>query len=293
VTDARKMMIISPKYKFVFIGIPRTGSKSMNRWLIEQFGGIWYRGHHDYNDIPDGATGFLRFAVVRNPYDRAVSGYFARVWGEHSQRDELRVAVSPPSQEDLNELTERKGALSVSREPTPYRTFVEGGNISLLLYFERLPGCLSELPFSTGDTISSFPHVLERGIRPDGRFADFFDERYEKVIWNTYRDDFLLAGYQRYDDTLPAEAPNAIWLSDGWHWSLESLPEVPRTLWNVSQQHGKLRAEELSICREIFEVQAKAHPDAIVRGYFERAVSSTTLDRNSVAELATFSMDVS
>lgn len=69
-------MIISPTHKFVYIGIPRTASKSMNEWLMRHYGGIWYGGHHDYEGIPDDARSFLVFTTVRNPYDRAVSGFF-------------------------------------------------------------------------------------------------------------------------------------------------------------------------------------------------------------------------
>ncbi|MCY4014505.1 MAG: sulfotransferase family 2 domain-containing protein [Gammaproteobacteria bacterium] len=74
-------MIISPSHKFVYIGIPRTASKSMNEWLMRHYGGIWYGGHHDYHGIPEDARSFLVFTTVRNPYDRAVSGFFRTTVG--------------------------------------------------------------------------------------------------------------------------------------------------------------------------------------------------------------------
>ena len=54
-------MIISPSHKFVYVGIPRTASKSMNEWLMQHYGGVWYGGHHDYHGIPDDARSFLVF----------------------------------------------------------------------------------------------------------------------------------------------------------------------------------------------------------------------------------------
>ena len=70
-------MIISDTHRYVYIGIPRTGSKSMNHWLIEHFNGRWHGGHHDYA-VPEEAADYLVFAIVRNPYDRALSSHFCQ-----------------------------------------------------------------------------------------------------------------------------------------------------------------------------------------------------------------------
>ncbi len=78
-------MIISDRHRYVYIGIPRTGSKSMNHWLCEYFDGRNCGGHHDC-DVPPEFAGYLVFTIVRNPYDRAASGHFAV---------KLRVSVTP------------------------------------------------------------------------------------------------------------------------------------------------------------------------------------------------------
>ena len=135
----------------------------MNEWLMQHYGGVWYGGHHDYHGIPDDARSFLVFTTVRNPYDRAVSGFFGRTWDDRPRDAELRVAVPPPTAEDIDSRIERG-----RDDVVPYREFIEGAGVSLLLHFERLPECLLELPFVDPATIASFPHVLERGIRPPG-----------------------------------------------------------------------------------------------------------------------------
>ena len=203
-------MIISPSHRFVFVGIPRTASKSMNEWLMQHYGGEWYGGHHDYRGIPDQARSFLVFTVVRNPYDRAVSGYFGRHWGDRPRRTDLRVVVEPPTTKDIDDLIKR--GQTEGAKPVPYRDFIEGAGVSLLLYFERLPECLLELPFVRASSVASFPHVLERGIRPLGGFEDFFNDRYEELVWNSHRDDFVVAGYERYNSGLPDGSMAAKWL---------------------------------------------------------------------------------
>jgi hypothetical protein len=46
------------------------------------------------------------------------------------------------------------------------KLFVDLAGVTLVLFFERLPGCLRELPFVDPDTMPAFPHHPERGIRP-------------------------------------------------------------------------------------------------------------------------------
>ena len=114
----------------------------MNEWLMQHYGGVWYGGHYDYHGIPDDARSFLVFTTVRNPYDRAVSGFFGRTWDDRPRDIDLQVAVPQPTTEDIDSRIER------GREGVvPYRDFIEGAGVSLLLYFERLPECLHELPF--------------------------------------------------------------------------------------------------------------------------------------------------
>ena len=86
----------------------------MNEWLIQRCGGVWYGGHHDYR-IPDGARSFLVFTTVRNPYDRAVGGYFGRTWDDRPRHTDHRVAVEPPRTKDIDDLIERGRIHDVNR----------------------------------------------------------------------------------------------------------------------------------------------------------------------------------
>ena len=282
-------MIISPSHRFVYVGIPRTASKSMNEWLMRHYGGIWYGGHHDYRPIPDGARSFLVFTTVRNPYDRAVSGYFGRTWDGRPQREEDRVAVEPPTPAAIGDLIER--GRDEEEKYGSYRDFIQGAGVTLLLHYERLPECLLELPFVDPATVREFPHVLERGIRPAGRFEGFFDDRYEAFVWDACRDDFRIGGYQRHDSGLPEKSPSFKWLEK----KPDPDPQVPSrvatTLWEIAGQSRPLDESRMRICRDLFAAQARMHPVAAVRERFLRASRREGFDHQFVRDHAAFVME--
>ncbi|HIJ73239.1 MAG TPA: hypothetical protein HPP83_03975, partial [Candidatus Hydrogenedentes bacterium] len=89
--------------------------------------------------------------------------------------------------------------------------FIDRGRVNLVLYFERLPECLLELPFVDPNNVPPFPHHPERGIRPPGNFFDFFrDTDEEEVVWAHAAGDFEAFGYRRFDCGLPEDAPSAL-----------------------------------------------------------------------------------
>ena len=206
-------MIISRALQYVYIGIPRTGSKSMNRWLMAQCQGEWFGEHHDWR-VPDFARRYLIFTTVRNPYDRAVSGYFGLPWDDNEPREELREQRPVPekSTNPLTKIIQDAIALKATGADGDLSqiAFVARAGVSLVLYFERLPAALRELPFVNPDAIADFPHILERGIRPAGTFFDFFSAEDESRYWAYAQQEFEAFGYERFSSGLPAAAPDAV-----------------------------------------------------------------------------------
>jgi len=229
-------MIISDKHRYVYIGIPRNGSKSMNHWLSEYFDGRNHGGHHDY-DVPEEAAGYLVFTIVRNPYDRRTSGHFAVTWDDQAPTEEelgqcrdkqerlrkFRAVLKSREKQRQREmprqsavpLEERIREAVLRNESEGHdinqKRYADRGRVNLVLYFERLPECLRELPFVDPDDVPPFPHHPERGIRPAGDFFDFFrstDE--EEVVWAHAAEDFEAFGYRRHDCGLPEDAPCAL-----------------------------------------------------------------------------------
>ncbi len=231
-------MIISDKHKYVYIGIPRTGSKSMNHWLIEYFDGRWHGGHHDYS-VPDVAADYLVFTIVRNPYDRRVSGHFAVTWDDQAPKEhelepyssekerirksraflkerEKQYQKEMPQQSDIP-LDERIRAAVMQNDSVGHgrnqKNFVDLAGVNLVLYLERMPECLAQLPFVDPNNVPPFSHHPERGIRPDGDFFEFFgDTDEEQVVWAHAAEDFLAFHYRRFECGLPTDAPNGFWM---------------------------------------------------------------------------------
>jgi hypothetical protein len=207
-------MIISHSLRYVYIGIPRTGSKSMNRWLMKHCAGEWVGDHHDWR-VPDDAKDYLVFTTVRNPYDRAVSGYFGIPWGELDMREDLREQLPLPdkSTNPLTKIVEEARARNAATNEgvdMSQKDYVTKAGVSLVLYFERLPQALRELPFASAAAIAEFPHVLERGIRPAGTFFDFFSDDDEAAYWAYTREEFEAFGYERFSSGLAADAPDVL-----------------------------------------------------------------------------------
>jgi len=173
-----------------------------------------------------------------------------------------------------------------------YRDFVEGAGVMLLLHYERLPECLLELPFADPATVRGFPHVLERGIRPAGRFEDFFDKRYEAYVWDKCRDDFRVGGYQRHDSGLAEKSPSFKWLEKEEPGQSSQVPgDVTTTLWKMAGQSRPLDESQMRVCRDLFAAQARTHPVAGARERFLRASRRERFDRHFVRDHAAFAME--
>jgi hypothetical protein len=83
-------MIISHKYRYVYVELPRTGSKAISKELREQYHGSFIMRHHStYIDFLKKASNeekkYFVFSSIRNPLDSAVSGYF-KYKTDHKQR---------------------------------------------------------------------------------------------------------------------------------------------------------------------------------------------------------------
>lgn len=205
-------MHISRQHKFVYIGIPRTGSKSMYQWLSENYDSENFGGHHDFI-VPEEFSDYLVFTVVRNPYDRWASGGFAVLWNGEQPEAAKRVPP-PPLVPSIKPLEERlRESMVEGMNPgngMNQSQFIKKGNVRLALHFESLPECLDDLPFVVRDNMPPFPHALEKGIRPSGTFFDHFQPDDEKCVWAYASEDFKMLGYERFSCGLPEDSNNCI-----------------------------------------------------------------------------------
>ncbi|MEX2546841.1 MAG: sulfotransferase family 2 domain-containing protein [Chloroflexota bacterium] len=74
-------MIVSHRYRYVFVEVPHTGSTAIRKELVQHYGGEdILRRHSSYRDFsrsaPPEQLDYFVFAGVRNPLDLAVTRYF-------------------------------------------------------------------------------------------------------------------------------------------------------------------------------------------------------------------------
>ena len=194
-------MIISHTLKYVYIGIPRTGSKSMNRWLMDHFEGEWHGYHHQWQ-VPKEAKDYLIFTLVRNPYEREVSGWFHIPWSAPEAEPIPPTSMFSAGMRETIPL--KDGTVKIEDHNVPevrmnQKHYVEKAGVSLVLHFEQLPACLKQLPFVDQDDMPPFPHKAERGHRPPGNFFDHFTMDDEQLVWAYSAEDFEAFGYRRFD----------------------------------------------------------------------------------------------
>jgi hypothetical protein len=186
-------MIISHSLRYVYIGIPRTGSKSMCRWLMDHYQGKWVGGHHDWK-VPAECEGYRVFTVVRNPYEIQASGWFFE--------PVIKDPNAPPKAKTYAEAG--RNWIRPTDQPVSQKEFIEWAGVQQILFFEHLPNCLNELPFVNSAHVPPFPHLNAGGYRPPGTFFDLMSPGDEQLVWDGCREDFEFLGYARHNCGGPA-----------------------------------------------------------------------------------------
>lgn len=83
-------MIVSHKYRYVFVEVPHTGSHSISQQLLENYAGEQTLRHHGNVTLFLGRATweerrYFKFATVRNPLDAAVTDY-TKMLGNHKDQ---------------------------------------------------------------------------------------------------------------------------------------------------------------------------------------------------------------
>ena len=201
-------MHISHKHKFVYVGIPRTGSRSMFQWLSDNYESENLGGHHDC-DVPEEFQDYLIFTTVRNPYERLISGwYYGPAPKDPREHPELFPEDMRRAQREIEENPQRPHQWTQKR-------YVEHASVSLVLYHECLPQCLGELPFVDPENIPPFPR-WNASSRPAGcSFLDLFSTSDEQLAWDRYAEDFEFFRYRRFDCGRPEGSNMSMHLTGG------------------------------------------------------------------------------
>ena len=91
-------MVISHKYRFVFVEVPHTGSHSISEQLLKHYDGeMILRKHANVTQFLAQANasekGYFKFATVRNPLDAAATDYAKLLTNHRNQYTEERFRI--------------------------------------------------------------------------------------------------------------------------------------------------------------------------------------------------------
>ena len=186
-------MIICTDPEFVFVAMPRTASRSMNRWLIDNFPGSDYvsRDHH-MTAVPDYAKDFFRFAVVRNPFELHLSHYLIRrargrnnmhKWCKKWSYYEYLRWLSDPLAEPIK-----------CKEP-PQSVVLAGVRPDNVLRYETLVEGIERLPF-VKTPVDDFP--TRNANEPYDPAAYYADDRCRRLVMAFAGGDFIEYDYPFY-----------------------------------------------------------------------------------------------
>jgi len=189
-------MIINHDHRFVYIGLPKTASTTMHRWLTQPAlsPAPWTPEGQDQHAfaIPPGASGYFVFATVRNPYDRAVS-----LWRHSQMSGRKRGCPELPTFSAFLNWLSAEGPAPPGREV--FYTMRLSDRIpptATALPIERLSSVCLLSPFRTlDDQLAPLPRLNRTRHRPWG---EYYNDDAESMIWRLFQPDFERFGYTRY-----------------------------------------------------------------------------------------------
>jgi len=170
-------MIISHKYKFIFIKTRKTGGSSIEKYLLDYlegtdyvFGGMPPEGLRPYNvegdqehkgwrwikeNYPVEWNSYYKFAVDRNPWDRYVSAYY---WYKSAKPKKVK--------HGWDEFIRRPG---IHEHYVEWKLYANDNDIVVdkLVQFEKLHETFKELPIPYNDEL--LVTHLKKTVRPNYR----------------------------------------------------------------------------------------------------------------------------
>jgi len=189
-------MVLCDDPAFVFLAVPRTGSRSMQAALRAAFPRSRDARRHHGMDIPPSCRDYFTFACVRNPFTRELSHYLYRRSRSHNNMVEwcrrwtfkqyLRWLVTPD-------------AKPVGPHDPCQSAFLAGVRLDTVVRFEDLPRAFSELPVF-GKAVP-LPH---RNENAPYRLEAYYGEETMDLVRAHAGGDFLRFDYD--PDVLPLQS---------------------------------------------------------------------------------------
>ena len=204
------MAIVNNKHKFIFVHIPKTGGTSVAKYLtsheetcsrllgydvvnklhkqhstLEQLKNIYNITIDDY----------FKFTICRNPYERAVSGYFwfleaGLIEASTTFKDYLLIRNGC---EKLNHLNSLRGRGDHFYTQLKYIE-IEGKNkIDFVIRFENLQKEFDIVCKKIGIPHKQLPHIRKGSYN---HYTEYYDEETKKIVAEKYAKDIEYFGYE-------------------------------------------------------------------------------------------------
>ena len=202
--------MINYKHKFIFVGIPKSGTTSMSSQLpqndFEKLHG-WdelnnkWKQHYTISELTEYGyftneelAVFLKFAFVRNPWDRTLSGvhYRKKVGGSCYKNYTIK--------DYLNGFTTKTNChdkLSINQHIRPQYEFVfdETGNnlMDFIGRFENLQEDFNVVCDKIGIPRQELPHKNKSKHK---HYTEYYDDETREIIAEKYAKDIEYFGYK-------------------------------------------------------------------------------------------------
>jgi len=209
--------MISHTLKYIFIHIPKTGGNSLQTFLIDSSSNVvkgkgnewgpteglsvfpekdvkhpedWEIKHEDINyyyryysyGLVDN---YIKFSIIRNPYDRAISHYFFRKGREFPDFDKKEF-ISWLTKAQLFNPNEKHVVANVQKNQIDYLMF--GGKMSMdyIIKFENLKEDLNKIPFIKNMDLTDYPHL---NASKRNNYRDYYDDETKSLVEKIYKKD--------------------------------------------------------------------------------------------------------
>jgi len=172
--------------KFVYVSFTKSGSSSMYGLLKTHFNGKTAPRHH--KKIPDQYRSYPKFCVVRNPYARLVSWWWAicKVDGDrYGHKRELKQLGQPQTLTGFMRLWETKNGLS------QYQGIEVNGEFDYVLKIENIEEEFNALPF-----ITKHIPIPKRNAREHPHWTELMEPEAGRIINRIYQKDFEYFNYE-------------------------------------------------------------------------------------------------
>jgi hypothetical protein len=198
-------MIISEKYKYVFVSVMKSGTHSMYNILQKKFKGMHYprdfngnngRGPYHVNVIPEKYSEYYKFTVVRNPYSRAISAWNVCVNIEPYCSNYKNVLKDKTFLEFSQWLASFKAPGRAGYVVEPMHKWLQpAGSFDKIIHIEDIDTEFKELPFTESVSRFKIPNLLDRTDKEN--WKQNYTQEIADNVFNWAKKDFELYGYER------------------------------------------------------------------------------------------------